>query len=158
MNEPPRPPPPEPPADSAVLLQQAKSGNQRALQQLLVMHMEPLRAFARLQADPLLRARESESDVVQQVCVEVLQRAEQFRFQGESKFRCWLYGAGKPAKSPHRTGIQRHIGAGQSIAPRCCEQPVNRRTDASRHALGTESRQPTASPPRSGGELGVTGS
>lgn len=93
MTEPPRPAEPEQPGDSAGLLQQAQSGDQRALQQLLVRHMAPLRAFVRLQVGPLLRARESESDIVQQVCVEVLQRAENFRFQGESKFRGWLYGA-----------------------------------------------------------------
>lgn len=93
MSEPPRPAEPEPSGDSAALLQQAQSGDQRALQQLLVMHMGPLRAFVRLQVSPLLRARESESDVVQHVCVEVLQRADHFAFQGESKFRGWLYGA-----------------------------------------------------------------
>ena len=86
-------PTPPPPVDSVALLQEVKTGSQAALQQLLVRHLGPLRAFVRLQVGPVLRARESESDVVQHVCVEVLQRADHFAFRGETQFRGWLYGA-----------------------------------------------------------------
>lgn len=58
-----------------------------------MQHLGPLRAFVRLQVSPLLRARETESDLVQTVCLEVLQRADRFEFQGEAEFRGWLYRA-----------------------------------------------------------------
>ena len=93
MPEAPHPKQPEPFRDSSALLQQVKGGDQRALQSLLATHLGPLRAFVRLQSTPLLRTRETESDIVQHVCVEVLQRVENFTFVSESKFRGWLYGA-----------------------------------------------------------------
>lgn len=79
--------------DSQHLLDEARRGKQAALQSLLVRHLEPLRAFVRLQVSPRLRERETESDLVQSVCLEVLQRADRFEFRGETEFRGWLYRA-----------------------------------------------------------------
>jgi DNA-directed RNA polymerase specialized sigma24 family protein len=93
MTEPSRPTQPGPSADSVQLLDQARSGSRHALQSLLVRHLGPLRAFVRLQINPALRQRESESDLVQQVCIEVLQRGGNFEYRGESQFRGWLFGA-----------------------------------------------------------------
>lgn len=40
-----------------------------------------------------LRAMESESDLVQSVCADLLQDLEQFEYRGEAQFRHWLYTA-----------------------------------------------------------------
>ncbi len=58
---------------------------------LLTEHLPGLRAYVRLKAGLLTHAREGESDVVQSTCRAVLEQAEQFRHQGEGRFRRWLY-------------------------------------------------------------------
>ena len=55
--------------------------------------MPGLRAFVRLRLGPALRAVESESDIVQSVCAELLQDLERFEYRGEGQFRHWLYSA-----------------------------------------------------------------
>jgi len=76
---------------SAQWLQAAQSGDQLAVDRLLERHLPGLRAFVRLRAGPLVRARESVSDLVQSVCLEVLQHADRFQFGGEAGFKHWLY-------------------------------------------------------------------
>lgn len=73
------------------LLAQLSNGDHAALETLLERHLPALRAFVRLQAGPLLRARESCSDLVQSVCRELLENLEDFEWRGEEKFRHWLY-------------------------------------------------------------------
>ncbi len=63
----------------------------RDVERLLVEHLPGLRAFVRLRAGPQVRRREAESDVVQSVCREVLQRRDAFQHGGEAGFRNWLY-------------------------------------------------------------------
>ncbi|GJM20595.1 MAG: hypothetical protein DHS20C15_05100 [Planctomycetota bacterium] len=58
---------------------------------LLEQHLPGLRAWVRLKAGPLVRAREGESDVVQSTCREVLTHADRFVHRGEAQFRRWLY-------------------------------------------------------------------
>lgn len=58
---------------------------------LLQHHLPSLRAFVRLRTDPLLRARESCSDLVQSVCAEVLQNADKIEDRGDERFRNMLY-------------------------------------------------------------------
>jgi len=77
--------------DRESLIRQATAGDARALQSLLVEHMPSLLAFVRLKAGPLVRAKESMSDLVQSVCVEVLKDAGSFRYQGQARFRQWLF-------------------------------------------------------------------
>lgn len=60
---------------------------------VLARHLPALRAFVRLRAGPAIRARESESDIVQSVCRELLAERSRFEFQGEGAFRSWLYTA-----------------------------------------------------------------
>jgi RNA polymerase sigma factor (sigma-70 family) len=63
------------------------------LDELLARHLPGVRAFARLQMDPVLRERESCSDVVQSACRVLLEkhgRAE-FEIRDEASFRAWLY-------------------------------------------------------------------
>ncbi|MCA8951418.1 MAG: sigma-70 family RNA polymerase sigma factor, partial [Planctomycetes bacterium] len=69
----------------------ASRGDAAAIDELLVRHLPSLRAYVRLKAGPVVRAREAESDVVQSVCREVLQRQGEFRFGGEGGFRHWLF-------------------------------------------------------------------
>ena len=76
---------------SAQWLDAARSGDQLAVDRLLERHLPGLRAFVRLRAGPLVRARESVSDLVQSVCLEVLQHADRFQFGGEEGFKHWLY-------------------------------------------------------------------
>ncbi len=52
-----------------------------------------LRAFVRLNAGRLVRARESSSDLVQSVCREVVQNAGRFRYEDEAGFRKWVFTA-----------------------------------------------------------------
>jgi RNA polymerase sigma-70 factor (ECF subfamily) len=76
---------------SEELLEAARGGDRRALEELLLRHLSGLRAFVRLRAGPLVRRREAESDLVQSVCREVLLHAGDFRHGGEPAFRHWLY-------------------------------------------------------------------
>ena len=64
-----------------------------ALDRLIEAHLDDLRAFVRLQVNPELRMRESQSDVVQSVCREVLEDLPQFEFRGVGSFRAWLFTA-----------------------------------------------------------------
>ncbi|MBK9385793.1 MAG: sigma-70 family RNA polymerase sigma factor [Planctomycetes bacterium] len=72
-------------------IQRAAGGDGVALRRLLDAHLPRLRAFVRLRMEPLLRQRESGSDLVQSVCRELLEHADRFRFGGEDAFRRWLY-------------------------------------------------------------------
>lgn len=75
------------------LLAQGKSGSLVAVGELLERHLPGLRAFVRLRLGPTLRAVESESDLVQSVCVELLDDLGRFEYRGEAQFRHWLYTA-----------------------------------------------------------------
>ncbi len=59
--------------------------------QLLEAHLGLLRAFIRLRAGPLLRAKESVTDLVQSTCRELLEHQERFRHVGDAQFRSWLF-------------------------------------------------------------------
>lgn len=77
--------------DTLALAEAAARGDESAVGKLLELHLPELRAFVRLRAGALIRARESTSDIVQSVCREVLQNAERFRFPTETAFRQWLF-------------------------------------------------------------------
>jgi len=79
------------PEESAHLAEEAARGDRRAMQTLLEMHLDGLRAFVRLRTGPELRQRESSSDLVQSVCREILEQAHRFQHPSESAFRRWLY-------------------------------------------------------------------
>lgn len=63
------------------------------LQRFLVEHLQKVRAFVRLRMPAELRRRESESDVVQVACLQVLDRATGVEFRGERALVNWLFGA-----------------------------------------------------------------
>ena len=75
------------------LLLKASQGDEHALESLLQRHLPGLRAYVRLRAGPLVRARESCSDLVQSVCRELLGGAGEFEYRGEAAFRHWLFQA-----------------------------------------------------------------
>lgn len=74
-----------------ILLDRARRGDREAAEVLLVRHLPSVRAFVRLRSDPLLRARESVSDLVQSACREVLAGLPGFRSDDEAAFRQWLH-------------------------------------------------------------------
>ena len=79
----------EPP--SRALFESASRGDRSCLEDLLQRHMGGLRAWLRLRASDRLLAHDSPSDLVQSVCLEVLQSLDSFRFTTEGAFRHWLY-------------------------------------------------------------------
>lgn len=77
--------------DSVRLAERAAAGDRGALDELVVRHVDGLRAFVRLRVGPELRAKESNSDLVQSVCREVIQEARRFQHPSESAFKSWLF-------------------------------------------------------------------
>ncbi len=75
------------------LLQSASRGDEAAIQDLLEANLPRLRAFIRLRTGPQLRAKESQSDLVQSVCRELLNDMDDFEYRDESRFRSWLFQA-----------------------------------------------------------------
>lgn len=80
-------------ADSRPLVERATHGDRPALAELLQKHIPGLRAYLRLEAGALVRAKESCSDLVQSVCREVLEDLSGFEYRGEAAFKQWLYTA-----------------------------------------------------------------
>ena len=66
-------------------------GSSHGVDHLLERHLSGLRAFVRLNAGPVLRAREAQSDLVQSVCREVLEGVDKFEYRGEAAFKLWLF-------------------------------------------------------------------
>jgi len=64
-----------------------------SVDRLLEENLGGLRAFLRTRVGPAIRARVSESDLVQSVCREVLEQADRVHFQSKAAFRNWLYTA-----------------------------------------------------------------
>ncbi|MEM9383184.1 MAG: sigma-70 family RNA polymerase sigma factor [Planctomycetota bacterium] len=79
------------PRETARLADAAAAGDAEAVEALLDRHLGDLRAFVRLRAGALIRARESNSDIVQSVCREVLQNMERFQHPSEAAFKQWLF-------------------------------------------------------------------
>ena len=77
--------------ESRILVERAAGGDREAVEELLRRHLPGLRAYLRLRSGPVLRAKESCSDLAQSVCRDVLENLDSFRFPGEAAFRAWLY-------------------------------------------------------------------
>lgn len=73
------------------LVEDARSGSIPAINELLERNLPGLRAFIRLRCGPVVRDRESASDLAQSVCREVLEHIDRFQYGGEAGFRHWLY-------------------------------------------------------------------
>ncbi|MEM1448758.1 MAG: sigma-70 family RNA polymerase sigma factor [Planctomycetota bacterium] len=88
------PPPedrPEDPPDEAALIQAASEGDRDALEELLCRSLPDLRMLVKRRAGALVRGRESDSDIVQSVCREILTHGDVFQHPSEQAFRKWLY-------------------------------------------------------------------
>ncbi len=72
------------------LVRQASQGDSCAVEALLHRHLPFLHAYLRLRMGPLVRVKESESDLAQSICREVLESIEDFEYQGEAAFKGWL--------------------------------------------------------------------
>ena len=77
--------------DILSLTEAAVAGDRAARDRLIECYLPQLRAFVRLRADAMLRARESNSDLVQSVCREVLEHMDRFRYPSEAAFKQWLF-------------------------------------------------------------------
>ena len=77
--------------DPQALVDSASRGDAAAVETLLERYLPGLSAFVRLRAGPLLRARESSSDLVQSVCREVLEHVDRYRYRSEGLFKQWLF-------------------------------------------------------------------
>jgi len=105
------------------LIRETQQGRPKALDALLERHLPALRVFVRLRLDRELRARESEMDVVQSVCRELLAHLGDFEYRGEAPFRKWLYVAalnklrqkGRYYRAEKRDHEREHIGDRESI-------------------------------------------
>jgi RNA polymerase sigma-70 factor, ECF subfamily len=78
-------------SDSEDLILRAKSGDAKAVEALIRRHIGGLRIFVRARMDPVLRAQESSSDLVQSVCHDVIEKLHMYECQGEGSFRNWLF-------------------------------------------------------------------
>jgi len=77
--------------DEESLVTLAGQGDEQAIGALLERHLPGLRAYIRLRMGARIRRWDSEEDVAQSVCVEVLRGLEGFTYQGEAAFRHWLF-------------------------------------------------------------------
>lgn len=82
------------PVDDSELLtltEAAGRGDRAALERLLVRYLPELRAYVRVRAGAVVRAKDSTSDIVQSVCRDVLQYSERFQHPSEAAFKRWLF-------------------------------------------------------------------
>jgi RNA polymerase sigma-70 factor (ECF subfamily) len=80
-------------AEHRALFERAAAGDSEAVGRLLEHHMPGLRAWVRLRASPVVRAREETEDLVQSVCRELLESLDRIDYAGAGAFRHWLYTA-----------------------------------------------------------------
>lgn len=73
------------------IVQSASAGDEVAIDVLLERHLPGVEAYVRLNAGRVLEARESQADIVQSVCREVLEGMDGVTYRGEAAFRAWLF-------------------------------------------------------------------
>ena len=73
------------------LIAGARAGDGAARDALFRQLLPDLRAFVRLRTDAALRLRESQSDLVQSICREVLTDLDGFEYRGPGRFRSWMF-------------------------------------------------------------------
>jgi RNA polymerase sigma-70 factor, ECF subfamily len=116
--------------DPRTLVDSASRGDAAAVEALLERYLPGLSAFVRLRAGPLLRARESSSDLVQSVCREVLEHVDRYQYKSEGLFKQWLF-----------------TTAARKIADRCDHVQAQRRDVRREVALDAAAADPAASAP-----------
>jgi len=73
------------------VFEQASRGDDRAIELLIERHLPALLGYLRLNADQLIRQKESCADVAQSVCREILEDMDDFVYKGEGAFLKWLF-------------------------------------------------------------------
>jgi RNA polymerase sigma-70 factor (ECF subfamily) len=134
--------------DSVRLAERAAGGDRAALDELVVRHVDGLRAFVRLRVGAELRARESSSDLVQSVCREILQEARRFQHASESAFKSWLYTTAlrKIAdRAQHWRTLKRDAGREERLPSRMDDTGLvgiyRSISSPSQHAVASEERE-----------------
>ena len=109
--------------DNARLFDRATEGDRSALDMLLQRYLPQLHSFVHARLGAQLRARESSLDVVQSVCRELLSARTTFEFQGEERFRAWLFTAAiNKVRERHRRlhsdkrDVEREAGPVEDVA------------------------------------------
>ena len=82
---------PEPSHPYDGLYERSSAGDRDALMELLQAYLPRLRGFVRAQMSPALRQRESDADIVQSVCRDLVERRDELDFENEERFRAWLF-------------------------------------------------------------------
>jgi RNA polymerase sigma-70 factor (ECF subfamily) len=77
-------------AQTQHLLEQIRTGNRQAFDQLLAQHRPYLRKLVELRMDAKLRPRVDPSDVVQEAQLEAVRRLDAYLEQSPMPFRLWL--------------------------------------------------------------------
>lgn len=117
-------------------------GGEPLLAELIAENMGRLRAFVRAHMGPALRAHESDLDVLQSVCGDLLAARGRFDFRGEAQFRAFLFTAARN-KLLERL---RHLHAARRDPAR--EQPA----DTAMQQQLVDGRQPAPSAAAAAGE------
>jgi RNA polymerase sigma-70 factor (ECF subfamily) len=105
------------------LLEQAQSGDDQAVEQLLAGHRLYLRRLVELRLDPRLRPRLDPSDVVQEAHLEAIRRLADYLEQRPIPFRLWLRQIACDLTSKVR---RHHLGTARRAAGR--EVPLPERS------------------------------
>src|SRR5262245_6343836 len=77
-------------AGAVRLLEQAGGGDKPALSELLARHRARLRLMVEMRLDTRLQARLDASEIIQDACVEVTERIEQYVRDPKYPFFLWL--------------------------------------------------------------------
>ena len=103
------------------LLDQARQGDMRAMDELLAQHREPVRRMIDLRLDPAIAARVDASDVVQDVLLEASRRLDNYLRDPGMPFHLWLRHIAKDhiidAHRRHRKAQRRGVDREQPVVP-----------------------------------------
>lgn len=129
---------------SRELVLRASQGEPLPLEQLLERYLPRLRAFVRAEIDAQQRLGESAADLVQSTCRELLQAGPDFTWQGEARFRSWLFTAARNKirmRLRHQRTLKRqHVRDADADVDRLVD-PVAAAHSPSREAIGHEANQ-----------------
>jgi RNA polymerase sigma-70 factor (ECF subfamily) len=131
-------------ADFIELSEAAAAGDRGALEALLERFLPELRAYVRLRSNPMIRAQESSSDLVQSVCRELLENAERFRYPDESGFKAWLFSSALRKihnRNEYYLALKRDVGRNRAEASSAEETAADRRVLEVYQSFSTPSRR-----------------
>lgn len=126
------------------LATRASRGDAVSIDRMLTLYVPRLHAFLRAQVAAEQRLNESVADLVQSTCRELLQAGPDFAWQGEARFRSWLFTAAlnkvrmrlrsqRAQKRQHRRDAE--VDVGEVVDPRGAVHTP------SREAIGQEANE-----------------